>query len=104
MTLPQPTRGGGWFYRSTRDQRRIRRELASVLQDDLYRCNGGGGSEDEPDAPCFATWTSPLKWSVDYGPNLDGETMWARVYGPDGRLFSASFELVSGYDVEGLIP
>ncbi len=90
-TRPEPTRGGGWFYRKTSVQRRITREIASVLQDDLYRRWGGGGSEDEPAEPCFATWVSPLKWSVDYGCNLDGETMWIRVYGPDHKLFAASF-------------
>lgn len=102
--LPEPTRGAGWFYRTTREQRRLRREICALLESDLYKRAGGGGSESTPDPPCFATWASPLKWQVDYGQNLDGETMWARCYGPDGRVFASDFAIGSVEAFETVIP
>jgi len=101
--LPQPPNGAGWFHRSTPAQRRLIREIAGILGDDLYRRDGGGGSEERPAEPCFATWTSPLKWSVDYGTNLDGATVWARVYGPTGLRVSA-FEIADTRDFEAILP
>lgn len=101
--MPQPTRGAGWFHRGTQAQGRLIREIAAVLSDDLYKRSGGGGSEEHPDEPCYATWTSPLKWSVDYGKNTDGETVWARVYGPSG-VFASAFEISDVRDFEALMP
>lgn len=103
-TLPQPTRGAGWFSRTTRPQRRLLREIAAVLDADLYKRIGGAGSEQRPDDPCFATWVSPLKWIVDYGRNDDGETMWARCYGPDGKVFGSCMEIDCVEAFETVIP
>lgn len=102
--LPISPRASGWFYTKTKEQRHLTREMAALLRDSVYKREGGGGSSDNPDDPCFATWTcSALRWSVDYGANTDGKSMWARVYGPNG-LHKFCFEITSVEDMNYIIP
>jgi hypothetical protein len=75
---PTPEGAAPYEYRSTDEQRSKVRRMSALLRDDLYERSGGTTS---------AVWTSPLKWSVEYGHMLDGR-VWARVLGPDGKVFS----------------
>lgn len=79
---PAPDGAAGLSHRSSDKQRRDRREMCALLRDDLYERSGSG--------ECSAVWTSPLKWSVEYGCMADGERTWARVLGPDGKVYAAT--------------
>lgn len=66
--------------RSNPAQRKIVRSLTQVLRDDLFKRVGS-----DPQFPGLsALWESPGKWRVSYGMNLDGTSVWCRIYGPAG--------------------
>lgn len=65
------------------ERRRKVREMAAVLDSDLYRRTGSGEAS--------AIWTSPLKWIVEYGYDEAAEgyqAIWCEVRGPDGKVLA----------------
>lgn len=90
--------------RSTREQRRIVRSLCDELRSDLYNRRG-----DDPQFPDrSALWESPGAWKVSYGCNLDGTTVWARIYNPSGERVAEAERLASADDawswLDGFLP
>jgi hypothetical protein len=90
---PAPDGAAPYEYRSTSEQRSRIGRMTALLRDDLYERSGGTSS---------AVWTSPLKWSVEYGHMLDRRT-WARVLGPDGKVYSETTD-ADEYWLDGAMP